>query len=74
MARCYVTGDAGALVAARDAALEQTGVRVFRKLRAEGVGEGEKECYFEWLLGPDELSDEVVLGAWSAFLGALPQT
>ena len=73
MAHCYVAADADALVAARDAALEQTGVRVFRRLRAEGVGEGGRECYWEWLLGPDELGDEVVVGAWRAFLEALPE-
>lgn len=79
-AAVYVAADADALVAARDAALEQTGVRVFRRLRAEGVGEGGRECYWEWLVGPDhcrewlvdELGDELVLGAWRAFLAALP--
>ena len=48
--------------------------------RAEGVGEGGRECYWEWLVGPDhcrewlvdELGDELVLGAWRAFLAALP--
>ena len=63
-----------ALDAARDAALRETGVRVYRKLRGEGVGPESSECYFEWVVGPGQLglSDELVLGAWAAFLRALP--
>jgi len=73
-AHCYLRGSADVLDAARDAALRETGVRVYRKLRGEGVGAESSECYFEWVVGPGQLglSDELVLGAWAAFLRALP--
>ena len=73
-AHCYLLGTAAALDTARDAALRETGVRVYRKLRGEGVGAESSECYFEWVVGPGQLglSDELVLGAWAAFLRALP--
>ena len=73
-AHCYLRAHADVLDAARDAALRETGVRVYRRLRGEGVGEGGSECYFEWVIGPEQLglSDELVLGAWAAFLRALP--
>lgn len=72
-AHCYLTGRAEDLAAARDAALAATGVRVFRRLRAEGVGDEARECYFEWVVGPQQLalSEELVLRAWTAFLEAL---
>lgn len=75
MARCYVAASADALGAARDAALAATGVRVFRGLRGEGLSGpgGREECYFEWVLGPEQLllDDDLVLRAWEALLAAL---
>lgn len=58
----------------RDEVLEETGVKVFRRLRGvEGQGAHGRpgECYFEWNMGPANRSipDEVFLGAWRAFLG-----
>ena len=73
-AHCYLLGSSDDLDAARDAALRETGVRIYCRLRGEGVGAERSECYFEWVVGPEqlELSDELVLGAWAAFLRALP--
>jgi len=72
-AHCYLRGSAAQLDAARDSALAETGVRIYRRLREEGVGADGDECYFEWVIGPEQLSlsEELILRAWATFLGAL---
>ena len=72
-AHCYLKGSAEQLDAARDAALAETGVRIYRKLRCVGVGPNREECYFEWVVGPEQLklSEDLIMQAWDSFLRAL---
>lgn len=58
---------------ARDDVLAEKGIKVFNRLRGtngEGFNGRPGECYFEWNVGPLNVSipDELFVEAWTSFL------
>lgn len=61
---------------ARDEVLDETGIRVFSRLRGvsgQGSSGRPDECYFEWNMGPANgaIEDEVFVDAWRRFIEAI---